>query len=358
VHLVRVIAKLEPGGAQLGVLRLTVALRRHGIGSRVLAGHATRDGLRLYARAGVAVEEFGGGPELQYECSPEFADWVRPRLYGADAVHAHMFGGWWAAARAALPGLPLVASEHNALRWPGRPQLDAMRAALQRVQLFYAHGPSARAVCVALGVPSERLRAGRSPVVGLDAQPLRSLPVPRIVFAGRLHREKGPDLLVEALASMKRPPAAMLLGAGPAEPDLRTLIARRRLGSVARLCGWQPQPERFIAGSAACVVPSRTEAWSQTAVTALGLGVPVVGTAVEGLPETLGSNRGVLVAPEDPAALAEAIEAVVEGRLRTAREGGRTYARRFLPDVLAAEYAAEYRRLVAGPRAGPVAAAA
>jgi glycosyltransferase involved in cell wall biosynthesis len=61
------------------------------------------------------------------------------------------------------------------------------------------------------------------------------------------------------------------------------------------------------------VVPSREESWSQSAVLALGLGVPVVGTAVDGLARTLGQGRGVLVPPEDPRAHAGALSRVLGG---------------------------------------------
>src|SRR5918996_350087 len=65
MRVARVIAVLEPGGAQLGALRLSLALRAHGIESRWLAGHATREGIALFRTAGVNVEVLGGGPALQ-----------------------------------------------------------------------------------------------------------------------------------------------------------------------------------------------------------------------------------------------------------------------------------------------------
>ncbi|HEX2411147.1 MAG TPA: hypothetical protein VHJ39_08270 [Solirubrobacteraceae bacterium] len=55
MRVARVIAVLEPGGAQLGALRLSLALRGHGIESRWLAGHATREGLALFRTHGVDV---------------------------------------------------------------------------------------------------------------------------------------------------------------------------------------------------------------------------------------------------------------------------------------------------------------
>ena len=66
MRLTRVIAKLEPGGAQLGILRITAALRRQGIVTRVIAGSASREGRRLFGSAGIAVEVWPEGePSIQ-----------------------------------------------------------------------------------------------------------------------------------------------------------------------------------------------------------------------------------------------------------------------------------------------------
>lgn len=351
MRLTRVIAKLEPGGAQLGMLRVSAALRRLGVETRVIAGYATREGRRQFAAAGLAAEVWADGdPALQYEPRLEFAEWLQPRLGEADLVHAHMFGAWWAAAHAVAPGTPLVASEHNALRWPVVPPEAELSSALLRIDLLFAHGPSTRALFADLGVGPDRLRSGASAIEGIDARPRRGLPSPRIVFAGRLHEEKGPDLLIEALALLRDPPPTLVLGAGPLERPLRRLARARRVDRRVRFCGWRPDAPRYIAGSAVCAVPSRHDAWSQTAAIAMGLGVPVVATAVEGLPATIGSSRGVLVAPDDPAALAEGIERVLHGELRVDREEARAYAQRFLPDRVARAYADEYRRLLDGAR--------
>jgi glycosyltransferase involved in cell wall biosynthesis len=90
---------------------------------------------------------------------------------------------------------------------------------------------------------------------------------------------------------------------------------------------------------------------------AMGLDVPVVGTAVEGLPITLGAGRGVLVPPEDPAALAAALSDVVAGRHTTNVEDARAYAHRFSPERVAAVYASAYRSLLDGERAAAMPAA-
>ncbi len=77
-----------------------------------------------------------------------------------------------------------------------------------------------------------------------------------------------------------------------------------------------------------------------------GLGVPVVGTAVDGLARTLGDGRGVLVPPEAPRALAEALSRVLGGE-RPGPVPGRAYARQFTPSAAAAVYAGAYRELLA-----------
>jgi glycosyltransferase involved in cell wall biosynthesis len=101
-----------------------------------------------------------------------------------------------------------------------------------------------------------------------------------------------------------------------------------------------------VAGASVHVVPSRQEAWSQSAVVALGLGVPVVGTAVDGLARTLGEGRGVLIPPETPRALAGALSSVLRGE-RPDPAPGRAYARQFTPSAAAAVYAGAYRQLLA-----------
>jgi glycosyltransferase involved in cell wall biosynthesis len=349
MRVVRILGTLEPGGAQLSALRLSAALRSRGITTRLLAGDATPQGLDLAARYGLPAEAYRTGDladpcTLQWILAPEFAAWLAPRLAGADLVHAHMVGAWWAAAQVMPPGAPLVASEHNELSWPCGDHTRQAAAAAERVDLFFAHGPATWSWAQRLGLDG-RLRGGRSSVSGLSAEPLPGLPVPRVTFAGRFREDKAPDLLIEALAELGDPPPAYLVGDGPQREELRRLVAARGLAEVVRLPGWSYEPERYIAGASVHVVPSRAESWSQSAVLALGLGVPVVGTAVDGLARTLGGGRGVLVPPGDPGALAGALSRVLAGQ-RPDPGPGRDYAREFTADAMAAMYADAYRGLL------------
>jgi glycosyltransferase involved in cell wall biosynthesis len=93
--------------------------------------------------------------------------------------------------------------------------------------------------------------------------------------------------------------------------------------------------------------PSRDEAFSQAAVLAMGLGVPVVGTSVDGFPDTLADRRGIMVSPEDPEALAGALEQVLTGRLRPDTSAARVWARQFDTERVADLYEQTYNDLQA-----------
>jgi glycosyltransferase involved in cell wall biosynthesis len=346
VEVIRAIGVLEPGGVPLSGLRLSRALRDHGIETTIVAGDASPAGLELARAHGFEVEHFAEVRNLQWEPCQAFADWLAERVAGADLVHGHMFGAWWAAARAAPDGVPVVASEHNALCWP-RTAFDEDAATVAgRLGCFFGHGPESRAWAARIGVPGDRIVVGESAIEGLDGRPASDMPLPRITYAGRLTADKGPDVLVEAIGMLADPPPTFLLGDGEMRAALEHQVASLGLQEVVRFAGWQTNPERCVAGAAVHVVPSRREAWSQSAVLAMGLGVPVVGSAVEGLPETLASDRGMLVAPEEPRALAAAIGAVLAGRCESDLDAARAYAQRFTPARIAARYASVYRALV------------
>lgn len=287
----------------------------------------------------------GADTDLQWRCDPLFADWLAPRLANADVVHAHMLGAWWAAAHATPLSRPLIASEHNGYTWRAQPPWAAMTDVAERIDRFYAHGPGARAGALRAGISEDRIRPGMSPVVGLDAKPHPGLPSSPVMFAGRLSADKGPDLLLDAVALMAAPPPVLLLGVGALEAELRAQVARLGLEGTVRFCGWVDEPAAWVAGAAVQACPSRDEAFSQTAVLAMGLGVPVVGTDVGGFPGTLARGRGVVVAPEDPEALARALEDVVSGRRRPDTAAAQAWARQFDADTIADVYERDYEDL-------------
>src|SRR5258708_20773188 len=118
MRVVRVLGTLEPGGAQLSALRLTVALRRHGIATTLLAGDAIPSGIELAARYGVPADAYHVSDavpvcSLQWTPRPDFADWLGPRLRQAAVGHAHMFGAWCAASPTVPAPVPPLATPHT-----------------------------------------------------------------------------------------------------------------------------------------------------------------------------------------------------------------------------------------------------
>ncbi len=135
-----------------------------------------------------------------------------------------------------------------------------------------------------------------------------------LVFAGRLSREKGVDVLIEALALMRRPTALDVAGDGPVRRELEELAGTRAPGRVTfhgRLA--KPQLQQLVRSSIASVVPSRWhENQPMTVLESFGAGVPVVSTDLGGLPELVRDGTdGLLVPAEQPAALAAALDALV-----------------------------------------------
>jgi glycosyltransferase involved in cell wall biosynthesis len=349
VRIHRVIGVLEPGGAQLSMLRLARAQAVLGIETRLLAGDATPQGIALARHYGFETDVFQLHDEIvhsarQWTPDIEFARWLGDRMDSVELVHAHMFGAWWAATRSTPRGVPVIASEHNTLSWPlGDYSMDATAAA-SRVERFFVHGPSARTFGCDLGVEPNKVLTGRS-AISQHTTPRPGLVSPRVTFTGRLREDKGPDLLLHALAAMHDPPVTYVVGDGPMCQQVRRLIDRLGLRRTVQLTGWSYEPARYVAGSSVHVVPSREEAWSQSAVTALALGVPVVATAVDGLPTTLAERRGLLVQP-DPAALAAGIQAVLDGVADIDAAGARHYAASFQPAQIASDYFAVYQRVL------------
>ncbi len=136
-----------------------------------------------------------------------------------------------------------------------------------------------------------------------------------------------------------------MLGSGALQDDLHAQVARLGLQSVVRFCGWVDEPGPWVAGAAVQACPSRDEAFSQAAVLGMGLGVPVVGTRVDGFPDTLADRRGILVSPEDPEGLARAREQVLARRLRPDMAAARVWARQFDTGRVAAVYEQTYNDL-------------
>ena len=146
-----------------------------------------------------------------------------------------------------------------------------------------------------------------------------------VVFAGRLSPEKGVDTLVDAVGRIEGPVRLDVAGEGPDRLRLEELAAVRATDRV-RFLGRLGQKELDAAldGAAALALPSRWyENQPMVVLEAFARSVPVVATDLGGTPELIRHGTdGFLVPPDDPAALAAALAALVGDPAR-ARAMGR-----------------------------------
>jgi teichuronic acid biosynthesis glycosyltransferase TuaC len=132
------------------------------------------------------------------------------------------------------------------------------------------------------------------------------------VCVSRLSAEKGIDVLVEAAARVKTPGFRLVLvGGGPQRAQLEDQAGRLDIGDRVVFAGDQPHDDIpvWVAAGDVFVLGSRKEGYPNAVVEALACGRPVVATRVGGVPEIVTSDAlGLVVDPEDPEALASAID--------------------------------------------------
>src|SRR5262249_55821969 len=157
----------------------------------------------------------------------------------------------------------------------------------------------------------ERIRR----LAGLGGNPYTG-PGPNLVAAGRFVREKGIDLLLDAMPRVRAcvPQVTLtLLGEGPLEPALREQARKLCLCDAIRFYGVQVNPWRYFRHADLVIVPSRVDGLPYVPLEALAVGTPVVATDCPGaIREIVDGNNGILlVSPDSPASLAEGIVSVL-----------------------------------------------
>ncbi len=183
----------------------------------------------------------------------------------------------------------------------------------------------------------------------LDAAPLV------LVSVARLERNKGLHDGLAALAAIRDElPAGwrwLIVGRGSEAAALRAASAEAGFAANVAFVGALPDAEvqSLLAAADLALIPSRYEGSSLTALEALARGLPVVATAVGGLPDkVIPGETGFLAPPADPLALAATLRAALAARAAwpALGEGGRRLVTdRFSWDALAEQYLTLYRDL-------------
>jgi glycosyltransferase involved in cell wall biosynthesis len=172
------------------------------------------------------------------------------------------------------------------------------------------------------------------------------------LFIGMMRALKGPEDFIRALAIVRertgRTPTAWMVGDGDEKPWFRQLVKVLQLDKSVTFRDAMPAREAFTLARTV-VAPSRAESLPYLIIESIAAGMPTVATRVGGLPEIFGADSDLLVPPEDPAALAEAMIRALNEPAVVAAEASRlraTIRPRFSVETMVATVAGAYRQVV------------
>jgi len=299
----------------------------------------------------------------------------------ADLVHSHTWYANLAGHLASLlHGIPHVATVHSLE--PLRPwkaeQLGggyALSSWAERVSLASASavvavsdGMRSDILSVYPEISPERVRVIRNGINTLEYAPDPSADVlekhgvdrerPYVIFVGRITRQKGVPVLLRAAASLD-PSAQLVLCAGAADTqelgeEVASLVAELQASRTGVL--WIPEmlpkPEiiQLLTHALAFVCPSVYEPLGIVNLEAMACSTAVVASRVGGIPEVVDDGvTGLLVPPDNPAALADALNLLLRdpGRAEAMGRAGRERAvTEFSWETVAAQTVALYESLI------------
>lgn len=355
---------LNVGGAEEVVLGQATHLAREAIEAGVVA--LTRRGpvAEEIARAGVPVHHVPGSPGPRDPAA--FLRLVallrreRPEIVHTYLITACLYGRLAAFAA----GVPLVlAAEQNV--YARKPRRHAIMERALAARTFRVV-----ACCRAVGdfyrrqtgIPPAKIdvlyNAARfgPPLAASDRAPARAalgLPENALVLGtlGRLTEQKNQHALLAAVARLApRQPRLLLFlaGQGPLRPVLEAEAERLGISERVRFLGLRRDRDTLFAAMDAFVLPSRWEGLSLSLVEAMGAGRAVVATAVGGNPEVVTDGEtGLLVPPDDPSALASALDGLLadpDRRVALGRAASAGARRRFAIEEHVGQLARLYRQ--------------
>jgi glycosyltransferase involved in cell wall biosynthesis len=328
--IVHVASGREWRGGQRQVWLLARQLGHLGVDQVVVTGGKSELARRLEA-SGVRVRpaswRVGLDPRVPWPIIDELRN-------GGAILHAHDAHALGLAALcAAVTRAPLVVTRR--VVFPLR-----QRFFWRRARHIIAISNAVREALLAEGLEPERVTVIPS-AVDLDAlsaprgEDIRHrLSLPRngqvAVTLGALTPEKDQLTLIAAAARLVRDLPDLhwvLVGDGPLRARLAAQIADQGLQGRFHLVSHLADPEQALAGSDVYVLSSTSEGLGSSALAAMALGIPVVATRVGGIPDLLGSGRGIMVEPGNPAAFADAVHRVLtdsglrQELTRAARQG-------------------------------------
>lgn len=218
----------------------------------------------------------------------------------------------------------------------------------QAMKVIQAKVPASKVAVIHNAIDASRF-ANLDPAFPNRILSLFSKPPTRIVgAAGRLSPEKGFAVLIEAarkIVAAESSVGFILFGEGPLRDELRRQIHHAGLQDSFILAGFRHDLDCLLPFFDVLVVPSFTEGLPNVILEAFAAGVPVVATAVGGIPEVIDDEMSGFLAPSgDAGALANRITRLLNSD-DLARTMGKRGRRRVLQDFTFEAQASAYRRL-------------
>jgi glycosyltransferase involved in cell wall biosynthesis len=224
------------------------------------------------------------------------------------------------------------------------------RGVYDRVDRFVAPSAFLRDRVVEGGLPAERVEVLPNPVVAAPSPRLAPGDPPAVLYASRLVAEKGVDTLLDAAAALPAGARVRLAGSGRLARAVRARVAAECL--PVDVLGPLP-PDRVAAELRVAAVAVLPALWWENCpmavLEAAAQGVPVVASAVGGVPELVDDGTtGLLVPPGDTAALSGALTRLLSDPAEAGRLGRAGWARvrsRHDPTAHVAALQEVYRRV-------------
>lgn len=269
--------------------------------------------------------------------------WLAVQLQrdGVSHLHAHFIAlpADVAAAASALGGVPFSISAHAKDIYTSAPQDLKRRLRAARFTVTCTEFNRRSLAVLAPDAAVHRMYHGIDQDAFHPAQRLPPGPVPLLLAVGRLRAKKGFDVLIETCRLLRQRGLrfdCQIVGYGEEQARLQALINAAGLGGVVKLAG-KLSREQLIARYAQASVfvqPSRITANGDrdgipnVLLEAMAMGLPVVATRVSGIPEVVRHlHTGLLVAPDAPGPLADAITLLLEQPATAAQLGVRARRR-------------------------------
>lgn len=242
------------------------------------------------------------------------------RKFAPDIVSTHTAkAGWIGRAAAAQLGIPALYTPHG---WPVAGRFSPPTAAIYKLAEHAAARWNTAVICVSESEKRVALAAGIADPKHLHVihNGVREVPPEfraspecnpvRICCVARFEAPKDHATLLVALAALRaRPWSLDLIGDGPAEARLHRLVERLGIAERVSFRGYQAEPEPVLASAQLFVLSTRSEAFPRSVLEAMRAGLPLIASDVGGVAEAVEAGRtGLLVPPQDPQALAAAID--------------------------------------------------